>query len=83
VALLPGIGAGQPGVAVEPRTVVSSGVSSSIEIRLRCPICRQPATAMVRWTQRGGAPHAEVSDFHCPNGDQVDAETVREIIGAQ
>jgi hypothetical protein len=38
---------------------------------------------MVRWVQRGGALHAEVSDFRCPNGDQVDAETVREIIGAQ
>jgi hypothetical protein len=38
---------------------------------------------MIRWTQRGGAPHAEVSDFRCPNGDQVDAESVREIIGAQ
>jgi hypothetical protein len=63
--------------------VVSSGVTSGVETRLRCPLCGQPATAMIRWTQRGGAPHAEVAEFRCPNGDQVDAETVREIIGAQ
>jgi hypothetical protein len=58
-------------------------VSSSVETKLRCPVCRQPATVLVRWVERGGALHAEVSEFRCPSGDQVDAETVREIIGAQ
>ena len=58
-------------------------VNAGTETTLRCPVCGLQARATIHWTERGGAPHAEVTGYWCPNGDRVDAESVREIIGAQ
>jgi hypothetical protein len=57
-------------------------VNARTETSLRCPVCGKQARATVEWSERQGAPHAEVCDYHCPSGCAVDAATVREIIGA-
>lgn len=48
-----------------------------------CPICGKRATVTLDWIEERDTVHAEVVRYECPTGCRVDAESVREIIGAQ
>jgi post-segregation antitoxin (ccd killing protein) len=58
-------------------------MSARATTTIMCPICRKRATVTLSWTEENDTMHAEVADYECPTGCQVDAESIREIIGAQ
>jgi hypothetical protein len=41
------------------------------------------ATVTLDWLEEHDVVHADVAGYECPSGCRVDAESIREIIGAQ
>jgi hypothetical protein len=61
----------------------ASRAGASATTTIICPHCGKRATVTLDWIEEHGTVHAEVVGYECPAACQLDAESIRAIIGAQ